>query len=68
MLLLYLAVDHYIEANSVYFKQGPGRLTVFILEIPRVSVGIRRVDEEAQWNTWSTESREGQETEPEVVS
>lgn len=44
LFLLYLAVDHYIKANSVYFVQGPERLTVFILEIPRVSVGIRTVN------------------------
>lgn len=40
LLLLYLAVDHDIKANSIHFKQRPERLTVLVLEIPGVSVGI----------------------------
>lgn len=68
LLLLYLAIDHYIKADSIHFKQRSERLTSFILKIPCVSVGIRLVNRGVSWNTCGIENREDQETQPEVVS
>lgn len=42
--LLYLAVDHYIKANSKHFIQSAIRFTILILVIPGISVGHILVD------------------------
>lgn len=68
LLLLYLAIDHYIKADSVDFIQGAESFTVLILVISCVSVGLRTVNKRVQWNSRNTENRVGHETEPEVVS
>ena len=52
--LLYLAIDHYIEANSIHFIQSAIGFTIVILVIPGISVVEISVDLKGENKTGQT--------------